>query len=92
MDKDHVAGRKFSDDVVVICANCHRKRTDSQKDHPPLISSPVTKSECWGRLILGAVDLLRQLCEMLEPLGLEMIRDGQATTQESQSDGPTESD
>ena len=33
LELHHIAGRKFADDVVVVCCNCHGKLSDMQKDH-----------------------------------------------------------
>ena len=34
MELHHVAGQARDPSIVLVCANCHRKLTDEQKDHP----------------------------------------------------------
>ncbi len=84
LDKDHLAGRKYSDEVVILCANCHRKRTDSQKDQPPGLPGPVSDLERKGRTILGAVEHARELCDHLEHIGKDLIESGQLSMKGNQ--------
>ena len=89
LEKDHLAGRKFTEELIVLCANCHKKRTDSQKDQPPTVSGPITEQERKGRTVLGVVEHARQLCDLLEPLARELIHEGQITSQENENDAPS---
>jgi len=35
LELHHIAGRKHSEDLSIVCANCHRKLSDKQRDHVP---------------------------------------------------------
>lgn len=80
LDKDHVAGRKYSDVVSILCANCHRKRTDSQKDQPPSVPGAVSDLEQKGRTVLGVIEYARELCDLLEPIANDLIQLGQSSS------------
>ena len=84
LDKDHVAGRKHSDVVFILCANCHRKRTDSQKDQPPSVPGPVSDLEQKGRTVLGVIEHARELCDLLEPIAKDLIQLGQSSIRREQ--------
>ena len=87
LDKDHLAGRKYSDEIFILCANCHRKRTDSQKDQPPGLPGPVSDLERKGRTIRGAIEHARELCNLLEPIANELIQLGQSSIKENKDHG-----
>lgn len=84
LDKDHVAGRKHSDVVFILCANCHRKRTDSQKDQPPSVPGPVSDLEQKGRTVLGVIEHARELCNLLESIAKDLIQLGQSSIRREQ--------
>ena len=63
LELHHIAGQHFGDDLIVLCRNCHRKRSDDQEDHP-LPSQP--DPPWWERLahwLLGLADLFRALAD-----------------------------
>ena len=66
LELHHPTGRKFSDDVVCICRNCHRKVSDDQKDHPSNRSGLDMKHLTQIRKLLGRADLFRLLAEQDE--------------------------
>lgn len=74
LELDHIAGRAFSEDVVLICASCHRKRTDLQKDHPPKQAPPDNLLEIIGRFLLGVADFFELLIERFRQYGEALIR------------------
>jgi hypothetical protein len=69
LERHHIAGRKYSDFVGILCSSCHDKLSDKQKDHPPIGSTEPTELECIGRLLLG-------LANFFEVLATELIRFG----------------
>ena len=73
LELHHIAGRKFDDEMVIECRNCHRKLTDLQKDHPEQVQSPPHPLERIGHFLLGIADLLKLLVGSLQKFGLELI-------------------
>jgi hypothetical protein len=56
---DHLAGRKFGDDVWLVCANCHEERTELQvNEHPPVGADSKSQLEKARRVILNEADAL----------------------------------
>ncbi len=88
LELHHVAGRKFNDEMVILCANCHRKASDLQKDHPLIHDDPPNPAECRGRLLLGLADLNTLLSECLNREGRDLIQEGQ-THFEKEKDNDT---
>lgn len=68
----HVAGQGRDPTVVPVCANCHRRLTDDQKDHP---SSNVDDPQLdrIGHFLLGLADMLRLIVEKLREFGHALI-------------------
>jgi hypothetical protein len=73
LEKDHIAGRAHSDDVVILCANCHRRRTDLQKDHPPKQAPQKETMEVIGRFLLGVADFFEMLVGLFRQYGETLI-------------------
>lgn len=73
LERHHVAGRAMHDDRVIVCRNCHRKVTELQKDHPPILSQPPHFLEVVGRYLLGIADLFRLLIDRLDEFGRKLI-------------------
>ena len=65
----HIAGRRHDPRTVLLCANCHRKVTDDQKDHPPPSSDHDLFLECVGHFLLGLADLMRLIIDALASFG-----------------------
>lgn len=74
----HIAGRAFDPLMVAICANCHRKLTDDQKDHPAKTPAADPELERIGRFLVGLADLFRLIVEKLALWGEALIRQGQS--------------
>ena len=91
LELHHVAGRKFSDEMVILCANCHRKASDLQKDHPPINDNPPNPAECRGRLLLGLADLNTLLSECLSREGRSSIEEGQIQLNKEKDNDATNS-
>lgn len=73
MDAHHVADHKRDDAIVCICANCHRRVTDDQKDHPPFNPAADPTLDRIGHFLLGLADILRLIVEKLYAFGLTLI-------------------
>jgi len=86
LELHHLAGRKLSDECVILCANCHRTVTDMQKDHPPTLDGSPTPLESRGRLLLGLADLDRLKSEFLDREGRALIEEGQSQNEKDQDD------
>jgi hypothetical protein len=72
LERHHVAGKIFGDDCVTVCRNHHRKLSDKQKDHPPVLAQTANPIECWGRLLLGVADALELL--KVPPALIDLLR------------------
>jgi hypothetical protein len=56
---DHLQGRKFGDDVWLVCANCHEERTDLQvREHPPVGEITESQLQKARKVILNEADIL----------------------------------
>ncbi len=74
LERHHIAGRAYDDETVVMCRNCHRKLSDSQKDHPPKVSEgEPSLLECVGHYLLGLADLFEMLVARFRELGRMLI-------------------
>ena len=80
LEKDHIAGQTFSDETIILCSNCHKRRTDLQKDHPPISIGPISKVERRGRLLLGLSDTHQLISEILNREGCQLIQEDQTST------------
>jgi hypothetical protein len=65
LELHHIAGRGYADDLVIVCRNCHRRLSDSQKDHPPSISNPPSDPERIAHFLFGLADLFELLVKRL---------------------------
>jgi hypothetical protein len=80
-DLHHIAGRKHSDDVSVICANHHRKLSDKQRDHwQQPGSEPQSFLVTVGHYLLGLADLLLMIAKSLAEFGRQLLEGARATT------------
>lgn len=73
LEAHHIAGRKFDDDTVIVCRNCHRDLSDVQKDHPRQQTNELHIAERIGHYLLGLADLLRLVVERFEEFGRALI-------------------
>jgi len=74
LELHHVAGRKHSDDTALVCANCHRKLSDKQRDHvPPGMAKTGSELTHIGHYLLGLADLLAMIVEALRKFGAWLI-------------------
>ena len=73
LEAHHVAGRRSDPLTSVLCANCHRKVTDDQKDHPAPVSDADAFLEHVGHFLLGLADMLRLILDRLVTFGEALI-------------------
>jgi hypothetical protein len=58
-----------------VCANCHAKLSDAQKDRPaPIDDKPPTTFERIGHLLIGLAELLELVATKLKEIGRSMIQ------------------
>lgn len=94
LERHHVAGKAFGDDQITVCRNCHRKLSDLQKDHPPVLPGTPTRTECEGRKLLGIADLLEllksssEIVDLVRQAGLDLIEWGQLFRQSAEGAEP----
>ena len=69
----HVADYGCDPTTVILCANCHKKLTDAQKDHPPHIDGADPLLEAAGRSMLGIAELFKLLIDKLMEFGEALI-------------------
>ncbi|HEU0045465.1 hypothetical protein [Sphingomonas sp.] len=85
---DHTDGIEFdAKSVWPLCANCHAKRTDLQKDHPPKNADPADPLERAGRKIEGLADYLEMAVTELRHLGPIWCADAAARSPRRRRDG-----
>ena len=65
IEQHHIADHKRDGAMALLCANCHRKVTDDQKDHPPFDPEADTLLDAIGHFLLGLADMLRIAVEKL---------------------------
>ncbi len=73
LELHHLRGRKFGDELVAVCRNCHRKLSDTQKDHPKPLGSEPSFEECLAHFLLGIADLLELLVRKFRELAQQLL-------------------
>jgi hypothetical protein len=73
LERDHVAGQHFGEETAILCRNCHRKRTDAQKDHPDPLSKQPSMLERIGHFLMGLADFFKLLSGSLTEFGKYLI-------------------
>jgi hypothetical protein len=74
LELHHIAGRKYDDDESIVCANCHRKLSDKQRDHSPSVQTQSDgQSALMGHYLLGGADLLALIVDTLRKFGTRLI-------------------
>lgn len=70
----HLSGHAYGEEGVVMCRNCHRKVSDSQKDHPAALtdSQPVLLERV-AHFLFGLADLLEILVAVMRGYGGQLI-------------------
>jgi hypothetical protein len=72
LELHHIPGRKFSDELVIVCRNCHRRLSDAQKDHPRQEADPPSVVECIVHFLQGLADLFEQLVPQLRKIAKQL--------------------
>jgi hypothetical protein len=73
LEQHHIAGRKHSDDLSIVCAN-RRKLSTKQWDHiPPGSGKTVGQLGHIGHYLLGLADLLAMIVETLRKFAAWLI-------------------
>jgi len=74
LELHHIAGRKHDDDLAIVCANCHRKLSDWQRDHVPSVPRPAKDQLArTGHYLLGLAHLFLMIGKTLRKLGAWLI-------------------
>jgi 5-methylcytosine-specific restriction endonuclease McrA len=74
LEKHHIAGRKHSEDLSIICSNCHRKLSTEQRGQITYGSREVTGPlGDIGYYLLGLADLLEMIVRALRKFGAWLI-------------------
>ncbi len=74
LELHHIAGRKHDDDLSIVCANCHRKLLNSQRDRASGgLQRPGGQSAHLGHYLLGIADLLEMIVSTLRKFGARLI-------------------
>ncbi|MEO6247142.1 MAG: hypothetical protein ABIO85_00980 [Sphingomicrobium sp.] len=73
MELHHAADFGCDDTTVIACRNCHRKLSDTQKDHPAFDPNADATLHAIGRFLLGLADMLRRILEKLTTFGEQLI-------------------
>ena len=72
LQRHHIAGRRFIDDTVIHCLNCHVGASDAQLDHPQPTPRP-SSAERIAHLLLGMADYCAALQPTLTRSALELL-------------------
>jgi len=73
----HIAPRKFDDDAIVLCSNCHRAQSDTEKDFSYRPTSNNPQMETIGRYMLSVSDLLKLIAAKFEEFGRWLLEQAQ---------------
>ena len=73
MEMHHVAGQARDPFVVMACANCHKKLSYEQRDHPASAANDDPLLDRIGHFFLGLADMLLLLVEQLREFGQALI-------------------
>ena len=74
-EKDHVDGRKHSDELRILCKRCHPIRTSRQlTEHPPTGPNPKNVFEVGARFLLAEADYHDATGERKRKLADMMLR------------------
>ncbi len=65
LELHHLADHGRDEATVTICANCHKKASDAQKDHPAFDPDADPTLDRIGHFLLGLADLLTRIVEKL---------------------------
>lgn len=69
MELAHIAPRGFHDDGGVLCSNCHREMSDTEKDYSYAPQSQNPRMETIGRYLLALSDWFIRIAETIAAFG-----------------------
>jgi hypothetical protein len=74
LELHHILQKRYGDETVIMCRNCHQMLSDDQRDHPP----PLTKEEpCLlervGHFLLGLAGFFATLADWCRDYGKQLI-------------------
>jgi hypothetical protein len=72
LDCDHMGDRAYNDQIVILCRNCHRRRSNPSANRAAPSYPP--RLECAGRLVLGLASLLALAIPLLKDLGHQLLQ------------------
>jgi len=74
LDRHHIAGKKHSRDLALVCASCHRKLSVKQRGHAATRSreteGPLEKI---GHYLMGLADMFAMIAEALRRFGAWLL-------------------
>jgi len=74
LEKHHIAQRKHHDDQSIVCANCHRKLSNKQRDHVrPGVTETAEPLSGIGHYLLGLADLFEMIVKALRKFAAWLI-------------------
>jgi hypothetical protein len=66
LEEHHIAGRKHSDLMVTLCANCHQKLSRRQQSYPiSWLEAGASPLACIAYTLRGLADILRAISDIL---------------------------
>jgi hypothetical protein len=79
LEKHHLAGRRYHEDTVLVCRNCHRKLSDDQRDHVQRgQEEPVEgKRTTFALFVLGLCDFLLLIVQRLREFAYWLINESE---------------
>jgi hypothetical protein len=73
MELAHIAPRRFHDDAVVLCANCHRIASDAEKGLPYSPSTANPTLETIARYLMHLSKLFILIAETFNKFGAQLL-------------------
>jgi hypothetical protein len=73
LELHHLEGKDYGKTLINLCANCHRKLSDAQKDQTATLGEPPVTLERIGRFLHGLADLLMLIADKLWEFGEYLI-------------------
>jgi len=73
LQRHHLAGQAYGEELVLVCANCHHKLSDAQADHPADGPAPPFLVRL-AHYLLGLADLAAEVAARLRDYALELLR------------------
>jgi hypothetical protein len=73
LELDHIGGRANADETWILCRNHHAKMSNARRDHPISGNNLEHPANRLGHIVLGIVELLSLIADMLREAGLYLI-------------------